>query len=64
MWLCGSGTTGCHGLVTVNDSGTLVLLQRHLLLYRHDFLRYVQDKLGHEQGWAWVMRLSESKIRP
>jgi len=56
LFLCGSGTTGHHGLVEANDTPTLVLLGEHLLLERPDTISYIKGKLGEEAGTAWLAR--------
>ena len=56
VFLCGSGTTGCHGKIEANDTPTLVLLGEHLLFERQDILSYIKGKLGEEAGTAWLAR--------
>jgi 5-methylcytosine-specific restriction endonuclease McrA len=41
--LCGNGSSGCHGLVTENDPGTLAALAASL---RESEVAYVVSKLG------------------
>jgi hypothetical protein len=61
MWLCGSGTTGCHGLVEHRDPATMEALQ-HVLAGRHDFLRYLTALLGGgRQAQAWIDNLTRRR---
>jgi len=54
--LCGSGTTGCHGLITGEDEITRRDLGQYLLLQRPDAISYIISKLGEEAGKAWLAR--------
>ncbi len=52
--LCGSGTTGHHGLVEANNPGALAELGAYLQLERPDTIRYVKIKLGDMEGTEWL----------
>lgn len=59
VMLCGSGTTGHHGLVESGDKVTMLLLGHHLRRRRLDVLAYVREKLkpqGPEAGDEWLRR--------
>jgi len=56
VFLCGSGTTGCHGKIENADMATLVLLGEHLLFERPDTIEYLKQELGEEGGLAWLAR--------
>lgn len=51
--LCGSGTTGCHGLVEARDPQARATLGAKLSDAHRWYVRY---KLGEEQGDAWLER--------
>lgn len=68
VFLCGSGTTGCHGAVTVNDVEALRALGEHVRRERHDVIRYVFGRVGEAAGQHWFLRrlhlyLSERDVR-
>jgi len=46
VMLCGSGTTGCHGRITVNDPVVIRHLGKHLIQQRKDTIEYLGAKLG------------------
>jgi len=54
--LCGSGTTGCHGLVEARSAVTLRLLWEHIDICRPDVVDYLYDRMGDEQAKAWLRR--------
>lgn len=55
--LCGSGTTGCHGLIENEDSITRARLGIYLIRKRPDALEYLAEKLGGEvAAGAWLAR--------
>jgi hypothetical protein len=54
--LCGSGTTGCHGLVEDENELALLALGRHIARERPDVVFYVCSKLGPGAGPAWFER--------
>ena len=57
IWLCGSGTTGHHGLITHNDPDALAALYAVLLRYRPDTLEYLSERLGGaEAATEWLTR--------
>lgn len=67
-FLCGSGTTGCHGRVTANEYEALYELGQHLRRDRPDVIGYVFARAGVEAGRHWLLRclhlyLSESDVR-
>ena len=56
VMLCGSGTTGCHGLIEATDSETCFALGEHLWRERPDTLAYIRVKLGQPAASAWLER--------
>lgn len=54
--LCGSGTEGCHGRITVNNITARRELGEHLVLSRPDTVAYVHMKLGPGPGSDWLAR--------
>jgi hypothetical protein len=46
VMLCGSGTTGCHGLIEAHDRRTCVKLAIYLIEDRLDTMAYLGEKLG------------------
>lgn len=54
--LCGSGTTGHHGLVEAYDLDTRNDIGSWLLSERPDIIDYVKRRLGDEEGAAWLER--------
>lgn len=54
--LCGSGTTGCHGLIEANDIDVRRELGAYIKANRPDVVAYVQGKLGKRQGADWLRR--------
>ena len=54
--VCGSGTTGCHGLIENADHDTRAALGRYLLARRPDTLEYLRDKLGPSAASEWLHR--------
>jgi hypothetical protein len=52
--LCGSGTTGCHGLIENGDVVARIALGAYLYLERPDFFFYLQAKLGESEGREWL----------
>lgn len=55
--LCGSGTTGCHGLVTENDTVTCWQLAFYLKENRPDTISYLDSVFPHEGAEAWLARV-------
>ncbi len=53
---CGSGTTGCHGLIENNDEKARRRLGRWIAEHRHDTIRYCREKLGREAADEWLNR--------
>lgn len=57
VMLCGSGTTGCHGLVEAGHRETRRRLGYHLLHVRTDVLPYLITKHEtEERARAWISR--------
>ena len=54
--LCGSGTTGCHGLIENEDVKTRKMIGKWIKLHRPDTIAYVQGKMGREAGDDWLRR--------
>ena len=54
--LCGSGTSGCHGLYHAGDDWVCRALGLYVLNERPDFVFYLQGKLGEEQARSWLQR--------
>lgn len=52
--LCGSGTSGHHGLIEDGDVQTRIALGAHLYLDRPDFMFYLQAKLGEGAAREWL----------
>ena len=46
IMFCGSGTTGCHGLIEAHDRETCAKLAVHLIRVRLDTMEYLGEKLG------------------
>src|SRR5574338_1388190 len=57
VMLCGSGTTGCHGLVTGNDAVALRKLATYLWLERSDTLDYLNWRFPIESAEHWLLRV-------
>lgn len=55
--LCGSGTTGCHGLVEAHNAQAMSDLGFYLSRYRPDVIAYLTEKLGGEEARKeWMTR--------
>lgn len=55
VMLCGSGTTGHHGAVTVHAPAAIEALRGHLLAARPDVVEYLAEKLGgREAATQWL----------
>lgn len=54
--LCGSGTTGCHGLIENEDVKARRMLGRWIKKHRPDTIAYVREKLGKQAGDDWLRR--------
>lgn len=55
--LCGSGTTGCHGLVENEDKAACRRLGRWIREHRPDTVLYLASKLGSSrQADDWLRR--------
>lgn len=61
IMLCGSGTTGCHGLIEHHDGRAMRALQR-AVSERVDTWAYLVDRLGGTEAAAdWIARLTRSR---
>lgn len=49
--LCGTGTTGCHGLIERNDPEAKAALGRAIVERRPDVIEYVKAKRRHWRAW-------------
>jgi hypothetical protein len=56
VMLCGSGTTGCHGMVEAGDAEARAQLGVYLYQHRLDTLNYIREKLGLYESNAWLER--------
>lgn len=56
VMLCGDGTTGCHGLIELNDPVASLQLGRYILASRPDTIAYLAFKLGPLGGTDWLRR--------
>lgn len=54
IFLCGSGTTGHHGLIENGDVTTRAELGEYLVAERPDFIFYLQGKLREEPAREWL----------
>jgi hypothetical protein len=54
--VCGSGTTGCHGLLENADPAARAALGAYLLARRPDTLEYLSDTLGPSAASEWLHR--------
>lgn len=57
VMLCGSGTTGCHGLIEARDSLTRRSLALHILASRPDTVEYLSQRFPLERAQAWLSRV-------
>ncbi len=64
VFLCGSGTTGCHGLVTNEDLEARKALGAFIVANRRDVIVYVLSKAGREQGIEWFRRRLLVAVEP
>lgn len=56
VMLCGSGTTGCHGLIEARNSEKLAELGEYILKARGDTIVYLYDRMGPEAAQEWMRR--------
>ena len=56
VMLCGSGTTGCHGLIEDHDHDMLIALGQHILGCRGDTIVYLYEYLGAVAAQEWMRR--------
>jgi hypothetical protein len=54
VMLCGSGTTGCHGLIEAHDRRTRQALGQVLLTDRRDVVQYLVERRGEDAARAWL----------
>jgi hypothetical protein len=54
--LCGSGTTGCHGLIEFRDPETLKILGRYILSARGDTIAYLYERMGAVAAQEFMKR--------
>jgi len=54
--VCGSGTTGCHGLIEGADPEARAALGLFLVEKRPEVIRYVQGKIGVGYAREWFSR--------
>lgn len=52
--LCGSGTSGHHGMIENGDVPARLELGAYLMAERPDTVYYMIDKLGDEEGREWL----------
>jgi hypothetical protein len=57
VMVCGSGTTGCHGLITVNDDDKRRELALYLREKRPDTLAYLEETFPREGADNWLQRV-------
>jgi hypothetical protein len=57
VMVCGSGATGCHGLIEAHDPAASRALRIHIDTGRHDVIEYLDGKLGGlDAAFAWLDR--------
>jgi 5-methylcytosine-specific restriction endonuclease McrA len=56
VMLCGSGTTGCHGIITTEDPRARQALGHYLVTARPDSVEYLIDLLGRDAALDWLNR--------
>lgn len=56
VFVCGTGTTGCHGLLTINNEEARRRLGEHLLLVRHDVIAWIVLRAGEDGARDWLRR--------
>lgn len=54
VMVCGSGTTGCHGLIESHDEPTLRKLGEYILRSRGDTIMYLYEYLGPVAATEWM----------
>lgn len=52
--LCGSGTTGCHGLVEARDEDTVRELGAFIVAARSDVVSYLASSKGEQAAEEWM----------
>lgn len=56
VFVCGSGTTGCHGLLTAHWEEARRRLGEHLLLLRPDVISFIVLRAGEVGARDWLRR--------
>lgn len=56
VFLCGSGTTGCHGEITNEDQLARLALGQFIIRRRRDIVDYVVGRVGEERAHDWFTR--------
>jgi hypothetical protein len=54
VMLCGHGTAGCHGRITVNEIDTCNNLAHYIADQRPDIMIYLTSRFG--DAWVWLER--------
>ena len=58
VMLCGHGTLGCHGIITLNDREHLGMLGIYVVEHRPDTVEYLDWRLGGlEKAKEWLQRV-------
>ena len=57
IMLCGDGTHGCHGLITMHDELKKAELAAYLRERRPDTLAYLDDAFPQEGADHWLQRV-------
>jgi hypothetical protein len=57
VMVCGSGTTGCHGLIEARDSSKRAELALYLRERRPDALAYLDETFPLEGADHWLQRV-------
>jgi hypothetical protein len=52
--LCGSGTTGCHGLIEAGNEAKRRELGKHVLLCRSDITAHLEEMKGVDGAREWM----------
>lgn len=60
VMMCGSGTTGCHGLLEAHHGPTKKMLAGYLLSYRPDTVAYIMEQKGNVGAADWFRRQMEA----
>jgi hypothetical protein len=57
VMLCGSGTTGCHGLIEHHDAKTRRVLASYIRKHRPDTFAYLNSRFQWEGANDWLRRI-------